>query len=42
MSMGQVAHAEEKKFFQANPSYMHMANRMGTSYLSKVLIMTLT
>jgi len=32
-----VAHAEEKKYFESSPSYMHMASRMGTAYLSKTL-----
>eukprot|EP00658_Telonema_sp_P-2_P035300 TRINITY_DN2569_c0_g1_i15.p1 TRINITY_DN2569_c0_g1~~TRINITY_DN2569_c0_g1_i15.p1 ORF type:complete len:722 (+),score=216.66 TRINITY_DN2569_c0_g1_i15:286-2451(+) len=32
-----VAFAEERKFFEANASYMHMAHRMGTAYLSKII-----
>jgi len=32
-----VAHTEERKFFESHPAYMHMASRMGTSYLAKTL-----
>jgi len=36
-----VAHAEEKKFFDAHPGYMHMSARMGTAFLAKTLNKTL-
>jgi len=36
-----VAHAEEKKFFDNHPQYMHMASRMGTAFLAKTLNKTL-
>jgi len=32
-----AAHAEEKRYFESHPAYMHMASRMGTAHLSKVL-----
>lgn len=28
---------EEQKFFRAHPAYRHMAERMGTPYLQKML-----
>lgn len=33
----QAALAAERKFFLSHPSYRHMAERMGTPYLQKVL-----
>lgn len=32
----------ERKFFLSHPSYRHMADRMGTSYLQQVLNQQLT
>lgn len=32
-----AAVAAERRFFLSHPSYRHMADRMGTSYLQKVL-----
>merc|ERR1711998_154269 len=32
-----VAFAEERKFFEQHAAYLHMANRMGTAYLSKTI-----
>ncbi|XP_031560017.1 dynamin-1-like [Actinia tenebrosa] len=37
-----AALASERKFFLSHPSYRHMADRMGTSYLQKVLNQQLT
>lgn len=33
----QAALAAERKFFLSHPAYRHMADRMGTPYLQKVL-----
>uniref|UniRef100_A0A4W3GH36 dynamin GTPase n=1 Tax=Callorhinchus milii TaxID=7868 RepID=A0A4W3GH36_CALMI len=38
----QAALAAERKFFLSHPSYRHMADRMGTPYLQKVLNQQLT
>ncbi|CAM2103633.1 unnamed protein product [Caretta caretta] len=38
----QAALAAERKFFLSHPSYRHMAERMGTPYLQKVLNQQLT
>ncbi|XP_048587168.1 dynamin-1 isoform X2 [Nematostella vectensis] len=37
-----AALAAERKFFLSNPSYRHMADKMGTQYLQKVLNQQLT
>jgi len=37
-----AALAAERKFFLSHPSYRHMADRMGTPYLQKVLNQQLT
>ena len=37
-----VAIAEERKFFLDHPSYRHMAEKMGTPYLQRVLNQQLT
>ncbi|XP_014466081.1 dynamin-1 isoform X4 [Alligator mississippiensis] len=38
----QAALAAERKFFLSHPSYRHMADRMGTPYLQKILNQQLT
>ena len=37
-----AALAAERKFFLSHPSYRHMADRMGTPYLQKILNQQLT
>lgn len=37
-----MALEKERKFFLSHPNYRHMADRMGTAYLQKVLNQQLT